>query len=137
MADKDKKPKVDEKKDHDEKKTFITGSNDEHAKPKDHDKEEELKRKEEEERLKREAEEKAEAERIRIEEEKAKKRQEQAIQFEEYVEQSGLKYAFQIIFTEIISKQIREDQVFAYTAMRLRQIGTELDNLEKTAVDHK
>lgn len=40
-------------------------------------------------------------------------------------------YAFQIIFTEIIAKHIREDQVFAYTAMRLRQIGGELDSISK------
>ena len=39
-------------------------------------------------------------------------------------------YAFQIIFTEIIAKNIREDLVFAYTAMRLRQIGGELDHLD-------
>jgi len=34
------------------------------------------------------------------------------------------------VFAEIISKKIGEDQVFAYTAMRLRQIGQELDTLE-------
>ena len=133
MADKDKKDKHSDKSDHDEdKKTFVTGEDDNH-KEKHKELTEEEKQKEEEERLRREEKERAEAERIRIEEEKAKKRQEQAIQFEEYVDQSGLKYAFQIIFTEIISKQIKEDQVFAYTAMRLRQIGTELDNLEKVA----
>ena len=133
MADKDKKDKHGDKSDHDEdKKTFVTGEDD-HHKEKHKELTEEEKQKEEEERLRREEKERAEAERIRIEEEKAKKRQEQAIQFEEYVDQSGLKYAFQIIFTEIISKQIKEDQVFAYTAMRLRQIGTELDNLEKVA----
>ena len=111
-------------------KTFVTGGpedkdDDKSNKSDDHPKEND------EEREKREEKEAAEADRIRQEEDKAKKRQEQAVQFEEYVEQSGLKYSFQIIFTEIISKQIREDQVFAYTAMRLRQIGAELDNLEK------
>ena len=133
MADKDKKAKQsDNESKHGDKKTFVTGEDDHHKEP-HHELTEEQKEKMEEERLRREEEERAEAERIRIEEEKARKRQEQAIQFEEYVEQSGLKYAFQIIFTEIISKQIKEDQVFAYTAMRLRQIGTELDNLEKVA----
>jgi hypothetical protein len=39
--------------------------------------------------------------------------------------------AFQIVFAEIIQKKVAEDQVFAYTAMRLRQIGHELENLEK------
>ena len=72
-----------------------------------------------------------EEEKQKQEEENAKKRQEQAVLFEQYIEQSGMPYAFQIIFTEIIAKQIREDQVFAYTAMRLRQIGSDLDNLGK------
>ena len=119
-------------KEDDQKKTFVTGEED--GKKEDgNDSQDDGPKETEEEREKREAEEAAEAERIREEEERAKKRQEQAVQFEEYVEQSGLKYGFQIIFTEIISKQIREDQVFAYTAMRLRQIGAELDNLEKSA----
>jgi hypothetical protein len=34
------------------------------------------------------------------------------------------------VFTEIIQKQIPEDQVFAYTAMRLRQIGKELEKID-------
>lgn len=54
------------------------------------------------------------------EEERARKRQEQAVMFEKYIEESGLSLSFQIIFTELIQKQIPEDQVFAYTAMRLR-----------------
>lgn len=57
----------------------------------------------------------------------ARKRQEQALMFEKYLEESGLSLSFQIIFTELIQKQIAEDQVFAYTAMRLRQIGKELE----------
>ncbi len=60
----------------------------------------------------------------------ARKRQEQALMFEKYLEESGLSLSFQIIFTELIQKQIAEDQVFAYTAMRLRQIGKELESLE-------
>lgn len=32
---------------------------------------------------------------------------------------------------EIISKKVGEDQIFAYTAMRLRQIGQELDAVDK------
>ena len=59
-----------------------------------------------------------------------RKRQEQALMFEKYLEESGLSLSFQIIFTELIQKQIAEDQVFAYTAMRLRQIGKELEQLE-------
>ena len=50
--------------------------------------------------------------------------------FEKYIEESGLSVAFQIVFAEIISKQIGEDQVFRYTAMRLRQLGKEVESLE-------
>jgi hypothetical protein len=38
-----------------------------------------------------------------------KKRQEQALMFEKYLDESGLSLSFQIIFTEIIQKQIPED----------------------------
>lgn len=61
------------------------------------------------------------------------KRQEQALMFEKYLEESGLCLSFQIIFTEIIQKQIPEDQVFPYTAMRLRQIGKELEAIDGKA----
>ena len=53
--------------------------------------------------------------------------------FEKYIDESGLSLSFQIIFTEIIQKQITEDQVFAYTAMRLRQIGKELEKIDRKA----
>jgi hypothetical protein len=53
--------------------------------------------------------------------------------FEKYIDESGLSLSFQIIFTEIIQKQIPEDQVFAYTAMRLRQIGKELEKIDNKA----
>jgi hypothetical protein len=59
-----------------------------------------------------------------------RKRQEQALMFEKYIDESGLSLSFQIIFTEIIQKQIPEDQVFAYTAMRIRQIGKELEKID-------
>lgn len=38
-----------------------------------------------------------------------RKRQEQALMFEKYIDESGLSLSFQIIFTEIIQKQIPED----------------------------
>ena len=50
--------------------------------------------------------------------------------FEKYLEESGLSLSFQIIFTEIIQKQIADDQVFSYTAMRLRQLGKELEKID-------
>lgn len=62
-----------------------------------------------------------------------RKRQEQALMFEKYLDESGLSLSFQIVFTEVIQKQIPEDQVFAYTAMRLRQIGKELEKIDTKA----
>jgi hypothetical protein len=38
-----------------------------------------------------------------------RKRQDQALMFEKYIDESGLSLSFQIIFTEIIQKQIPED----------------------------
>jgi EF-hand domain pair len=49
--------------------------------------------------------------------------------FEKYIQESGISIAFQIIFTEIISKKIDPDNAFTYTAMRLRQIGKEVEHL--------
>jgi len=66
-----------------------------------------------------------------------RKRQEQAVLFEKYLEESGISLSFQIIFTEIIQKGIAEDQVYAYTAMRLRQIGKELEQIENKQVEGK
>ena len=44
-------------------------------------------------------------------------------EFEEYVENSGLTLAFKIIFPEITNKHINQENLFQYTAIRLRQIG--------------
>ena len=57
--------------------------------------------------------------------------------FEKYLEETGLSLSFQIVFTEIIQKQISDDQVLAYTAMRLRQIGKELGSLDQSAAGVK
>ena len=99
-----------------EEKTFLTG--------------EEGEQKEEEETEEQKAKRLEEEEQQRVEDEKARKRQEQAVLFEKYIEESGLSVAFQIVFAEIISKKIAEDQVFRYTAMRLRQLGKEVEDLE-------
>ena len=50
----------------------------------------------------------------------------QASQFREYVESSGLRKAFQVIFAEVVTKKIESEHVFAYSAMRLRQLGQEI-----------
>jgi hypothetical protein len=61
--------------------------------------------------------------------------------FEKYLEDSGISTAFQIIYTEILMKKIDSENVFTYTAMRLRQIGKEIahllpENLTAKLVDH-
>jgi hypothetical protein len=38
--------------------------------------------------------------------------------------------AFQIIFAEILSKKVSPDNIYGYTALRLRQIGTDIANLQ-------
>ena len=49
---------------------------------------------------------------------------------EEYLTESGLSLAFNIIFAELISKQILRENYFSYTAMRLTQIGKEIEGLK-------
>ncbi|CAG9310987.1 unnamed protein product [Blepharisma stoltei] len=49
--------------------------------------------------------------------------------FEKYLQDSGIAMAFQIIYTEILTKKIDPSNVFTYTAMRLRQIGKEVAHL--------
>lgn len=58
-----------------------------------------------------------------------RKLKKQMQQFEKYLEDSGVPIAFQVIFTEILAKKIEPDQVFIYTAMRLRQIGRDIAHL--------
>ena len=49
---------------------------------------------------------------------------------EEYLTESGLSLAFNIIFAELISKQILPENFFTYTSMRLKQIGKEIEGLK-------
>ena len=49
---------------------------------------------------------------------------------EEYLNESGLSLAFNIIFAELISKQILPENYFTYTSMRLTQIGKEIEGLK-------
>ena len=49
---------------------------------------------------------------------------------EEYLNESGLSLAFNIIFAELISKQILPENFFTYTSMRLTQIGKEIEGLK-------
>ena len=63
-------------------------------------------------------------------EEKNKKKEKDSQRLEEYLNESGLALAFNIIFAELISKQILPENFFTYTAMRLTQIGKEIDGLK-------
>ena len=60
---------------------------------------------------------------------KQEKKEEQHKRLETYINESGLTLAFNIIFAELISKQILPENFFTYTAMRLKQIGKEIEGM--------
>ena len=49
---------------------------------------------------------------------------------ENYIEDKGLPLAFNVIFSELISKQIMPENFFTYTSLRLREIGREIEGLK-------
>ena len=61
---------------------------------------------------------------------KNKEKEKQYKKLEEYMDESGLSLAFNIIFAELISKQILPENFFTYTSMRLIQIGKEIEGLK-------
>ena len=61
---------------------------------------------------------------------KDKEKEAQFQRLEEYVNESGLALAFNIIFAELISKQILPENFFTYTSMRLKKIGKEIEGLK-------
>ena len=61
---------------------------------------------------------------------KNQEKEDQFKKLEEYVNESGLSLAFNIIFAELISKQIMPENFFTYTSMRLKQIGKEIEGLK-------
>ena len=64
--------------------------------------------------------------------EKIEIRKYQADTVEKYINETGIGTAFQVIFSELLSKNIRTDQYYEYTASRLRQFGR-----EKAALNRK
>ena len=64
------------------------------------------------------------------EEAKIKEKERDYQRLEEYLNESGLSLAFNIIFAELISKQILPENYFTYTSMRLTQIGKEIEGLK-------
>ncbi len=63
-------------------------------------------------------------------ENKNKQKEKDYQRLEEYLNESGLSLAFNIIFAELISKQILPENFFTYTSMRLTQIGKEIEGLK-------
>ena len=61
---------------------------------------------------------------------KIKEKERDYQRLEEYLNESGLSLAFNIIFAELISKQILPENYFTYTSMRLTQIGKEIEGLK-------
>ena len=58
------------------------------------------------------------------------RKEEQYKQVEEYLNESGLDIAFNIIFAELISNQILPENFFLYTSKRLIEIGKEIEGME-------
>lgn len=48
-----------------------------------------------------------------------------------YVEESGIEAAFQLISMEVVSEEIPEEEIFKYTARRLREIGKDFKKIEQ------
>ena len=61
---------------------------------------------------------------------KQEQKDEQYKKLEAYINESGLTLAFNIIFAELISKQILPENFFSYTSMRLKQIGKEIEGMQ-------
>jgi hypothetical protein len=66
--------------------------------------------------------------------EKVKIKKTQAMLFDNYMKESGISTSFQLIFTELLVKNIKEEDHFTYAASRLRQIGRELEEVKKTSI---
>lgn len=55
--------------------------------------------------------------------------------FEKYLESTGIPAAFEVIYTEILSKNIEPSKVFTYAAVRLRQIGRDIAAMSNNNVN--
>ena len=61
---------------------------------------------------------------------KVNQKQKDFQRLEEYLNESGLDIAFNIIFAELISNQILPENFFLYTSKRLIEIGKEIEGME-------
>ncbi len=71
-------------------------------------------------------------EKEKIDELKRKKieNEQEVKKIENTIEESGLPIAFNVIFSELISKQIMPENFFTYTSLRLKEIGKEIEALK-------
>jgi hypothetical protein len=51
-----------------------------------------------------------------------------AVDVENYLKDNGISDGFELIFTELLIKNIKPEDYFSYTASRLRDMGRKLDN---------
>jgi hypothetical protein len=65
----------------------------------------------------------------KIEVEKVKMKKTQANAFENYIRETGISSAFQLILTELLIKDIKDEDYFSYAASRLRQIGRQVEDI--------
>ena len=49
---------------------------------------------------------------------------------ENLIEECGIPMAFNVIFSELISKQIMPENFFTYTSLRLKELGKEIEQLK-------
>ena len=55
----------------------------------------------------------------------------QAQYFEKYINETGIAIAFQLIFSELITKKIPVSEYYTYTAKRLRDFENQKENFPK------
>ena len=61
---------------------------------------------------------------------KKRENQQEYKKIENTIEESGLPMAFNVIFSELITKQILPENYFTYTSLRLKEIGKEIEGLK-------
>ena len=61
---------------------------------------------------------------------KKKENEKQYKKIENTIEESGLPMAFNVIFSELITKQILPENFFTYTSLRLKELGKEIEGLQ-------
>lgn len=54
----------------------------------------------------------------------------QADMFEKYIYETGISTAFQLIFSELITKKIPVENYYDYTVTRLKEFGEEFDKMK-------